>query len=160
MPKTQKMNLFDFQWNRADGTVYNPELLRGKKVLLVNTASACGLTPQYAQLQELYEEVGNEKLEIIAFPCNDFAGQEPGSMEEILDFCATNYGVTFPIMEKVTILGDNPHPLFKKIKTTIGKDVQWNFHKFLFDSTGDFFMELAPQTSPFDSTLIDWIYAH
>lgn len=154
------MNLFDFQWNGADGSAFDLEQLRGKKVLVVNTASACGLTPQYAQLQELYLEVGKERLEVLAFPCNDFAGQEPGSISEILEFCHTNFGVSFPIMEKIVVLGDKAHPLFVKIKEVIGKDVQWNFHKFLFDSNGDFVMELAPQESPFDAQLMDRIYAH
>ena len=106
------MNLYQFSIKTLEGEDFDLSSLKGKKVMIVNTASECGLTPQYAQLQELYEAEGNSKFEIIGFPCNDFGAQEPGSAVQIAAFCEKNYGVSFPMMEKVHVKGDDQHPIY------------------------------------------------
>src|SRR3972149_4623058 len=104
--------LYDFTVKDIDGSDFNLAQLKGKKVLIVNTASKCGFTPQYAELQELYEKYGGEQFVIVGFPSNNFANQEPGTNEEIKSFCQVNYGVTFPIMSKIEVKGENIHPLY------------------------------------------------
>lgn len=124
----------------------------GKVLLIVNTASKCGLTPQYEGLQQLYNEIGNDKFEILGFPCNQFAGQEPGDEEDIASFCSANYGVTFPMFSKVDVNGENAHPLFKFLtkeqKGLLTEGVKWNFTKFLVDQNGKVIDRFAPQTEP------------
>lgn len=124
----------------------------GRVLLIVNTASRCGFTPQYRELQQLYEAYRNRGLEILAFPCNQFANQEPGSEEEIQKFCVTNYNVTFPLFSKVKVKGPGAHPLFKylteKSPGVLGKEIKWNFTKFLVNRRGEVVKRYAPQTSP------------
>lgn len=157
------MTLLDFNWNCLNGQPFDVQSLTGKKVLIVNVASACGLTPQYTQLQELYAQFGGESFEIIAFPCNDFGGQEPGSPDQIAHFCSANYGVTFPIMEKISVQGDQTHPLYTWLLAETGGDspneVKWNFHKFLLNEHGQVVKDLAPTTTPLDDEMLTWLTA-
>lgn len=159
---TAMKTLHDFTIETLQGEPFDLSTLKGKKVLVVNTASECGLTPQYAQLQELYEKFGGENFEIVGFPSNDFAGQEPGSNDEIASFCQKNYGVTFPMMTKIQVKGDGQHPIYQwltsKAQNGVGDyEVQWNFHKFLVDEEGRLVKDVAPQTAPIDPEIIDWI---
>jgi glutathione peroxidase len=126
----------------------------GKTVLVVNTASKCGLTPQYEGLQKLYEKYQDKGLAILGFPCNQFANQEPGDNKSIAEGCLVNYGVTFPMFSKVDVNGKNAHPIFKYLKDqlpgTIGKSIKWNFTKFLIDKDGNPVKRFAPTTKPED----------
>ena len=151
------MNLYDFSFETITGQPFDVESLKGKKVLIVNTASECGLTPQFDQLEDLYDEYKSDKFEILGFPSNDFGEQDPGSNEEIAAFCRKNYGVTFPMMSKIVVKGEGQHPLFQWLTSKTGEDVKWNFHKFLIDETGDFVRDVHPQTLPIDETILSWI---
>lgn len=126
----------------------------GKTVLVVNTASKCGLTPQYDGLQKLYEKYQSKGLTILGFPCNQFANQEPGDEKSIAEGCIINYGVTFPMFSKVDVNGKYTHPIFKYLKEklpgTIGKSIKWNFTKFLIDKDGNPVKRFAPTTRPED----------
>lgn len=158
----EKMTLHQFSVNTLTGSDYPMSQLKGKKVLVVNTASECGLTPQYQQLQELYEEYGGDNFEIIGFPCNDFGSQEPGSAGEIQAFCQKNYGVTFPMMEKVHVQGPDQHEVYqwltKKSNNGLGDfEVKWNFHKFLIDEEGNLVKVVDPQTLPIDDEILNWL---
>lgn len=125
---------------------------RGKVLLIVNTASKCGFTPQYKGLQRLYEKYRDRGLEILAFPCDQFAHQEPGNNEEIAQFCQTNFGVTFPLMSKIEVNGPNTHPVFawlkKKAPGLIGESIKWNFTKFLVSRDGNQVTRYAPTVEP------------
>jgi glutathione peroxidase len=126
---------------------------RGKAMLIVNVASTCGLTPQYAGLQQLYDTYRGRGLVVLGVPCNQFAGQEPGTAEQIEEFCTVNYGVTFPITEKVDVNGADRHPLYRELVTTPDAngeagDVLWNFEKFLVDPAGTVVNRFRPQTTP------------
>lgn len=136
--------------------------LKGKRVMLVNTASECGYTPQYKQLQELHEQYKNKGLVIIGFPCNQFGGQEPGSEQQIESFCQKNYGVTFPLMSKVDVKGSSQHPVYawltsKQLNGVMDAAVKWNFHKFLVDGDGRLAMSLESGVSPLDERVIAWV---
>ncbi|KQN78204.1 MULTISPECIES: glutathione peroxidase [unclassified Devosia] len=127
----------------------------GKVVLIVNVASQCGLTPQYAGLEALYKQFGGRGLVVLGFPCNQFAGQEPGTNEEIASFCEVNYGVTFPIFSRIDVNGDEAHPLYKWLKESapgiLGSEaIKWNFTKFLIDRSGAVVERYAPTTEPAD----------
>ena len=143
-------------YNQKAKTIEGKEIsldkYRGKAVLIVNTASKCGFTPQYNELQKLYETYHEQGLEILGFPCDQFAHQEPGSDEEIKQFCSLNFGVTFQLFSKIDVNGDNAHPLFKYITSalpgSIGKNVKWNFTKFLLDREGKPVKRFAPTTDP------------
>lgn len=137
---TMAMSIYDFKVNALDGGAIDFSKYKGKKIMIVNTASECGFTPQYAELQELYKKYEG-KLVIIGFPANNFGGQEPGSNIDIKAFCQKNYGVTFPMAEKVSVKGDDIHPLFKYLTAEAGKlgisdPIKWNFTKFLVDEKG------------------------
>jgi glutathione peroxidase len=128
-------------------------LTGGRAALIVNVASRCGLTPQYAQLEALQEEYAGRGFTVVGVPCNQFMGQEPGTAEEIAEFCSATYGVTFPMTEKVEVNGDGAHPLFRSLTATPdldGKagDVAWNFEKWLVSGTGDVVARFRPQTLP------------
>lgn len=151
------MNFHSFAVNDLEGKEFDLATLKGKKVMVVNTASECGFTPQFAQLEELYKEFGGEKFEIIGFPSNDFGGQEPLSNDEIAVFCQKNYGVSFPMMEKITILGDNVHPLYKWLKEQAGTEVKWNFQKFLIDEDGNVVKSLSSSVLPIDEEIVLWL---
>ncbi len=156
------MKLHDFTVTDINGKGVDLSSLKGKKVMIVNTASECGLTPQYADLEELYQSSKDKNLEIIGFPCNDFGAQEPGSEEQIANFCQKNYGVTFPMMSKVAVKGQNQHPLYAwllesaKTKNQLS-EVKWNFQKFLVDENGELAAVIEPMTPPNDPQIIDWI---
>ncbi len=147
----------DFTITSIDGKTINFADYKGKRILIVNVASKCGYTPQYAQLQELYEEM-NGKLVVVGFPCNDFGGQEPGEAADIHKFCTTTYGVTFPMTEKVTIKTDM-HPIYKWLthkseNGVMNGLVSWNFCKFLIDEEGQLVHALPSNVSPFDDRIM------
>lgn len=138
---------------RLDGSLLSNEQLQDKVLLIVNVASRCGFTPQYAQLQRLHDHYASQGLVVLAFPCNQFGMQEPGSHDEIAQFCILNYGVTFAVMEKCEVNGDAAHPLFKWLKQEkpglFGTEgIKWNFTKFLVDRRGNVVGRYAPQVSP------------
>jgi glutathione peroxidase len=146
------MNVYDFNVKNNFNEDVSLTEYKGKVLLIVNTASNCGFTPQYKDLQDLYDKYGNDKFEILGFPCNQFANQESGSDEEIKKFCTLNYGVTFPIFKKIEVNGPNAEPLFNYLKDScsgiFGKAIKWNFTKFLVDSEGNVIERFAPATSP------------
>ena len=144
----QNKSFYDFTVKTIDGKEYPLSGLKGKKVLVVNVASKCGLTPQYAELQELYDQYKDQNFVIIGFPANNFMGQEPGTNEEIAKFCSVNYDVTFPIMAKISV---------KKLNGKQDAPVQWNFQKFMIDENGNWVGFVAPKESPFSETIISWI---
>jgi glutathione peroxidase len=144
--------LYDFTAVRNDGRPESLASYRGKVLLIVNTASKCGFTPQYKGLEALYEEYRESGLEILAFPCDQFAHQEPGSDQEILSFCQRSFGVTFPIFKKTAVNGPGAHPLYVYLKDRapglLGKSIKWNFTKFLVDRQGNVVKRFAPRTPP------------
>ena len=147
--------VYEFEVTTIMGLPMSMGDYRGKLLLIVNTASECGFTPQYAGLQELYETYHDRGLEILGFPCNQFGKQEPGSSEEIQQFCRVNYGVTFPMFDKINVNGPNPHLLFKYLKNqapgVLGtKAIKWNFTKFLVDREGHVLKRFAPSVAPDD----------
>ena len=137
----QSKSFYDFKVKTLEGKDFDFRTLKGKKVLVVNTASKCGYTPQYEDLEKLYEKYGGDKFTIIGFPANNFMHQEPGSATEIRAFCSDKYGVTFPMMEKISVKGDDMHPLYKwltsrKENGVLDSEVEWNFQKYLIDENG------------------------
>jgi glutathione peroxidase len=145
--------IHDFTANSLIGTPVDLAQYRGKVVLIVNTASECGFTPQYKGLEELYREFKDKGVEVLGFPCNQFGKQEPGSAEEIGAFCKQNYGVSFPMFAKIDVNGDKAHPLYKFLKDEkpgiLGIEaIKWNFTKFLIRKDGTVFKRYAPQTAP------------
>jgi len=145
-------NVFDFSAKLNNGKKKSLADYRGKVLLIVNTASKCGFTPQYKGLEQLYEKYKEQGLEILGFPCDQFGHQEPGSDEEILGFCELNYGVTFPLFSKINVNGVNEHPLYKHLKSEagglIGDSIKWNFTKFLVGRDGKVLSRYAPVTPP------------
>jgi glutathione peroxidase len=145
---------------RLDGTASTVgELAGGRAALVVNVASRCGLTPQYAGLERLQEELGPRGFTVIGVPCNQFGGQEPGTAEEISTFCSTTYGVTFPMTEKVEVNGDGRHPLYQELTRVPdgdgeAGDVQWNFEKFVLAPDGTVLARFRPRTDPHDEALL------
>lgn len=155
-------SFYDLQANTIDGEVYNFSSLKGKKVLIVNTASKCGLTPQYEQLEALYNEHKDKNFIIIGFPANDFLSQEPGSNAEIKEFCKKNYGVTFPMMSKISVKGDDMHPVYKWLtsKSSNGlmdSKVKWNFQKYMVDENGKLIGYADPSDKPDSERIINFI---
>lgn len=146
------MKFYDFTAKKINGEEVKMEAYKGKVVLIVNTASKCGLTPQFEELEQLYKEYKKEGLEILGFPCNQFAKQDPGTNEEVNQFCTLNYGVTFTMFEKIDVNGDNAHPLFKYLtneaKGIFNNKIKWNFTKFLIDSEGNIIKRYAPTVVP------------
>ncbi len=145
-------NVYDFSAKLNNGEEKPLADYRGKVLLIVNTASKCGFTPQYKGLEELYNEYRRQGLEILGFPCDQFGHQEPGSDPEIRSFCDLNYGVTFPLFSKIQVNGENQHPLYKYLKSQagglLGDDIKWNFTKFLVSREGKVLDRYAPVTSP------------
>ena len=146
-------SLNDFRVRRIDGSELALSSLSGQVVLIVNTASACGFTPQFAGLQTLHDTYGSRGLTVLGFPCNQFGGQDPGSPEQIQAFCQLNYGVTFPMMAKVCVNGDQADPLFQWLKAQApgllgSQGVKWNFTKFLVGRDGRVLRRYAPQDAP------------
>jgi glutathione peroxidase len=151
----------DFTVTDIDGQEFDLSSLKGKKVLVVNVASRCGLTPQYEQLQELYAKYKDQNFVIIGFPANNFRGQEPGTNEEIKEFCTLNYNVTFPLMSKIDVIGEEIAPVYQWLtqKHKNGKmdaEVQWNFQKFMIDETGNWAGVMLPR-EPFGEKIAQWI---
>jgi glutathione peroxidase len=137
----------------------------GKTLLIVNVASKCGLTPQYTALEQLHERYADRGFEVLGFPCNQFGGQEPGSAEEIQEFCSLNYGVSFPLFEKIDVNGAGRHPLYTELTKTADAeghdgDIRWNFEKFLVDPNGEVVARYSPVTTPDDATIIEDIEAN
>jgi glutathione peroxidase len=155
-------NFHDFTVESITGKPFDLARFKGKKVMVVNTASECGFTHQYAQLEELYEHFFDADFEIIAFPANDFGAQEPGTNDEINRFCQRNYGVSFPLMAKVTVKGNGTHPLFlwltqKSQNGVADIEITWNFQKFLINESGQLVKSVAPAVSPMDDSILKWI---
>jgi len=155
------LTFYDLSAKTIDGELLNFSVFKGKKVLVVNTASECTLTPQYKKLQELYEEYGGDDFEIVAFPCNDFGKQEPGNNEDIKKFCS-QYPISFTLMAKISIKGDEEEPVYKWLTNseengTLDAKVLWNFQKFMVDTTGQVVDFVGPAGSPFNHRIIDWL---
>lgn len=146
------MGFYDFEAERLDGTLESMVTYKGKTVIVVNTASKCGLTPQYEGLEKLYRSYANQGLVILGFPCNQFGNQEPGTAGEIEEFCQLNYGVSFPMFAKIEVNGKKAHPIFKYLKSELGgllgSDIKWNFTKFVIDKNGKPVKRFAPITTP------------
>ncbi len=147
------MSVLDTPLKSLDGSDDALAAARGKVALVVNVASQCGLTPQYAQLEELQKRFGDERFTVIGVPCNQFGAQEPGSADEIATFCSTNYGVTFPMTEKIDVNGEGRHPLYDQLTQTADAsghdgDIRWNFEKFLVDDDGTVVARFDPMTAP------------
>ena len=160
--EAQNKSFYDFTVKTIDGKGFPLSSLKGKKVLVVNVASKCGLTPQYAQLEKLYEKYKDKDFVIIGFPANNFMGQEPGSNEEIAQFCSLNYDVTFPMMAKISVKGKEIAPLYqwlteKKLNGKEDASVQWNFQKFMIDENGNWVGFASPKESPFSEKIVTWI---
>ncbi|MBK9109757.1 MAG: glutathione peroxidase [Saprospiraceae bacterium] len=160
---SQSMQTFyNFKVQSIDDKEFNFAQLKGKKVLIVNTASECGYTPQYAELEELYKKFGGEQFTILGFPANNFGGQEPGTNEESQQFCQKNYGVSFPMMAKISVKGDNQHPLYRWLTKQSENGVQdaelkWNFQKFLIDENGKWIRVVSYKESPLSEEILDWL---
>jgi len=144
--------IYDFKALSNKGAEVDFSQFEGKVLLIVNTASKCGFTPQYDGLEELYQKYKDRGLVVIGFPCDQFAHQEPGSDEEIAEFCRLNHGVTFPLMSKIEVNGENAHPIYKYLKDaapgTFGKAIKWNFTKFLINRNGSQITRFSPATTP------------
>jgi glutathione peroxidase len=160
--KIKKMSIHEFKVENINGEEFDFSSLNGKKIMVVNTASKCGLTPQYEKLEALYQKYKNDNFIIIGFPSNDFMGQEPGSNEEIIAFCKKNYGVSFPMMSKVKVKGNDKCDIYSFLtsKSQNGLEdnkVQWNFQKYLLDENGFLVKVLSPRTLPDDPQISSWI---
>ena len=158
----QNKTLYDFKATSLGGEPFDLSTLKGKKVLVVNTASKCGLTPQYATLQKLYDTYKDRNFVIIGFPANNFLSQEPGTNSEIKEFCTRNYGVTFPMMSKISVKGDDIDPLYKWLTTkslngVVDAEVAWNFQKFMIDEQGHVVDFASPREKPDSEKIIQWI---
>jgi glutathione peroxidase len=153
------MSLYDTPVQRLSGEPTTLAEHQGKALLIVNVASKCGLTPQYTGLEELHEKLASRGFSVLGFPCNQFGGQEPGTSEEIAEFCSTTYGVTFPMYSKVDVNGDDKHAVYQQLTAVADDggeagDVQWNFEKFLISPSGEIVGRFRPRTTPEDPELI------
>jgi glutathione peroxidase len=158
----KKETIYQFNVQDLSGNAFDFTTLKGKKIMIVNTASECGLTPQYEQLQAVYEKYKEQNFVIVGFPANNFGSQEPGSNAQIATFCQKNYGVTFPMMAKISVEGSDQHPLYQflnqKAKNGLeDSEVQWNFQKYLINESGELEKVVAPRTLPTDAEIINWI---
>lgn len=154
--------LHDFKVQDIYGDEFDLSHLKGKKVMVVNTASKCGLTPQFESLEKLYRTYSSENFVIIGFPANNFMNQEPGTNEDIIAFCEENYGVTFPMMSKISVKGDDIHPLYQwltqKEKNGVSdSEVAWNFQKYLIDEEGNLVKYFSPRHDPLSEEIVSWI---
>lgn len=160
--KMTTQNIYQFKVTDLAGKPFDFESLKGKKIMIVNTASKCGLTPQYKDLQALYEKYQSKNFVIVGFPANNFGSQEPGTDKEIETFCAKNYGVTFPMMSKISVKGSDMHKLYqfltqKALNGLQDSEVQWNFQKYLINTNGELEKVINPQTLPSDESISAWI---
>jgi glutathione peroxidase len=158
----QVKSFHDFKTKTLEDVDFDLSSLKGKKVLVVNTASKCGNTPQYAELEVLYKKYGGDKFVIIGFPANNFLKQEPGTNEEIREFCTKNYGVTFPMMHKISVKGDDMDPIYQWLTQKImnglmDAEVTWNFQKFMVDENGKLVGFLKPKESVNSEKIDNWI---
>jgi glutathione peroxidase len=158
----QKKTLYDFTANTIDGDAYNFADLKGKKILIVNIATECSLAPQLNKLQELYEEFGGDDFEILAFPCNDFGRQEPGTNIEVKEKCKIKYEIAFQLMEKIKIKGDSIHPVYQWLTSSsengkLDAKVTWNYQKFMIDENGEVVDAVAPIISPKCNRIVEWL---
>ena len=159
-----KQNIYQFKVEDLSGNIFDFATLKGKKIMIVNTASKCGLTPQYKDLEAIYKEYKDKGFVIVGFPANNFASQEPGTNEEIASFCQLNYGVTFPMMDKVSVKGDDMCAMYQFLtqKSKNGlqdSNVEWNFQKYLINENGELEKVISPKTLPTDASVINWIKA-
>jgi glutathione peroxidase len=155
-------SIHEFTVKNIEGENFNLADLKGKKVLIVNTASKCGLTGQYEGLENLYKKYKDQDFVIIGFPANNFMNQEPGSNEEIAAFCEKNYGVSFPMMEKISVKGNDQHELYrwltsKELNNKMDSKVKWNFQKYLINPDGSLHSYVSPRTEPLSEDIISWI---
>lgn len=162
MIQAQTNSIHQFKVKDINGEEFDMSSLKGKKVLIVNVASKCGLTPQYEQLQELYDKYKDRNFIIIGFPANDFANQEPGTTSEIKAFCTENYGVTFPMMDKLSTKGKDQAPIYewlthKSKNGVLDSKVSWNFQKYMIDEAGKLVDFVSPKESPMSEKIIKWI---
>ena len=141
-------SIYDFSVKDIDHQEISLEKFKGKTLLIVNVASRCGFTPQYTGLQNLYEKYNDKGFEILAFPCNQFGSQEKGTNDEIKEFCSSEYNVSFTLFDKIEVIGDNASPLFKKLTQDAGREIQWNFTKYLINKDGDFVRGFGTQKKP------------
>jgi len=152
----------DFKVKDIEGKAFDLASLKGKKIMVVNTASKCGLTPQYENLQKLYSKYVSKNFVIIGFPANNFLSQEPGSNSEIKQFCTSEYGVTFPMMEKISVKGDDMAPVYqwltqKSENGVLDSEVKWNFQKYLIDENGKLVKMISPRDKPDSEEIMQWI---
>ena len=155
-------SIHQFKVKTIDGELFDFSSLKGKKILIVNTASKCGLTPQYKDLEAIYEKYKSNNFVIVGFPANNFAAQEPGSSKEISEFCQKNYGVTFPMMEKVSVKGGDMCAVYQFLtqKSKNGlqdSEVEWNFQKYLINEKGVLVKVVSHRTSPLNEDILDWV---
>lgn len=155
-------NIYQFKVDDIDGNEFAFEEMKGKKIMVVNVASKCGLTPQYEQLEAIYEQYGGDDFVIVAFPANNFMSQEPGSNEEIKEFCSLEYGVSFPMMSKISVKGDDMAPIYEWLTDeekngVISSKVKWNFQKYLINEDGELEYVINPNVKPDDDKIIAWI---
>ena len=158
----QTQTIYQFKVTDLYGKEFDFSTLKGKKILVVNTASECGLTPQYKDLEAIYKKYKDLNFVIIGFPANNFGSQEPGSNEQIAKFCQMNYGVTFPMMSKISVKGKDIHEVYQfltqKDKNGLqDSQVEWNFQKYLINEEGELIKVLSPRVLPTDSEIVDWI---
>ena len=159
---SQDKTFHDFSSTTIDGKMIDMSSFKGKKVLVVNTASRCGLTPQYEELEELYKTYGGENFIIIGFPANNFLSQEPGTNDEIKEFCQVNYGVTFQMMSKISVKGKDIDPIYKWLTSkdengVMDSKVSWNFQKYMIDEEGRLVDYASPKESPLSDKIVNWI---
>ena len=157
-----KETIYQFKVKTLEGGDFDFSTLKGKKILIVNTASKCGLTPQYEQLQAIYDKYKNQNFVIVGFPANNFMSQEPGTSGEIAEFCQRNYGVTFPMMDKISVKGKDMHPMYQFLtqKSKNGlqdSEVEWNFQKYLINENGELAKVVGPRILPTDAEITSWI---
>ena len=157
-----KQTIYQFQVEDLERNTFDFSTLKGKKILIVNTASECGLTPQYEQLQAIYEKYKDKNFVIIGFPANNFGSQEPGTNQQIAAFCQKNYGVSFPMMAKISVKGNDMHAVYQfltqKAKNGLeDSEVQWNFQKYLINEKGELEKVISPRTLPIDDEVVNWI---
>lgn len=162
MIPAEQQTIYQFKVKDIDGKTFDFATLKGKKIMIVNTASKCGLTPQYEQLEALYDKYKNKNFIIVGFPANDFMSQEPGSDKEIAQFCHLNYGVSFPMMSKISVKGKEMHPVYhfltEKAKNGLEDNkVEWNFQKYLIDEKGHLVRVVSPRILPNDQSIVAWI---
>ena len=158
----QSTDFYSLSAKTIDGKTLSFETLKGKKVMVVNTASECGLTPQYEQLEELYKQYKDKNFVIIGFPANNFMSQEPGTNDEIASFCKKNFGVSFQMMSKISVKGSDMDPVYEFLTSkakngVMDSEVKWNFQKYLIDESGKLVKVIEPRTLPNSKEVIDWI---